>query len=98
MRAVPIPDGVAEAAGGVRVVIGEPGDPTRTDVRPCEYIVRPSELYPGGHTFTVLVVLDDDERAAVADGHWVALTLDGAEVPWSLQVVPPAGIEPAPAR
>ena len=88
MRAVPIPDGMAEAAGGIRKVIGEDGDPTRDDVRPCEYILRPSELYPGRQTFTALVALDDEDRAAIAAGGRLALVLDGAEVPWSLQVVP----------
>lgn len=88
MRAIPIPDGVAEASGGRRVVIGEPGDPTRDDVRPCEYVVRLSELYPGRPTFTALVDLDDDDRAAIAAGARLSLTLDGGEVPWSMSVEP----------
>lgn len=88
MRPVPIPDGVAEANGGVRAVIGEPGDPTRDDVRPCEYVVTASTLYPGRSAFTALIELDDSDRAAIADGAWLALTLDGGELPWSLAVVP----------
>jgi hypothetical protein len=88
MRPVPIPDGVAEAMGGRRVVIGEPGDPTRTDVRPCEYVATLSELYPGRPCVTALVELDDDDRAAIADGARLSLTLDGGELPWSLAVEP----------
>jgi hypothetical protein len=88
MRPIPIPDGVAEAEGGRRVVIGEPGDPTRDDVRPCEYIVTPSLLYPGRPVFTALIELDDIDRAAIAAGGRLSLTLDGAEVPWSLTVEP----------
>ena len=90
MRTLPIPDGWAEANGGTRAVIGEPGDPPRTDVRPAEYIVTRSELYPGRACFTALVALDDDDRAALAAGHVLVLTLDGGEVPWSI------GTHPAP--
>lgn len=86
MRAVPIPDGVAEALGGRRIIIGEPGDPTRTDVRPCEYVLTASQLYPGRPCVTALVDLDDTERAAIAAGARIWLTLDGGEVPWSLTV------------
>lgn len=84
MRAVPIPDGLAEASGGQRVVIGEPGDPTRDDVRPCEYILTESTLYPGRPCVTALIALDDDDRAAIAAGALLTLTLDGGEVPWSI--------------
>lgn len=86
MNAVPIPDGVAEAMGGRRLVIGEPGDPTRTDVRPCEYVVTASVLYPGRPCVHALVALDDAERAAVAGGARLWLTLDGGELPWALTV------------
>lgn len=72
--------------GARRVVIGEPGDVTRDDVRPCEYVVHDSELYPGRHTFTALVELDAIDRAKIAAGARLALTLDGAEVPWSITV------------
>lgn len=82
---VPIPDGVAEAMGGKRVVIGEPGDPTRTDVRPCEYVVKPSDLYPGRPQVWTLIVLDDEDRAKAAAGAMLWLQLDGGELPWSLQ-------------
>lgn len=86
MRAVPIPDGVAEASGGRRVVIGEPGDPTRDDVRPCEYVITPSRLYPGRPCVSALIELDDADRAAIAAGKRVWLTMDGGELPWSLAV------------
>lgn len=88
MRPIPIPDGVAEASGGRRVVIGEPGDPTRDDVRPCEYVVTPSAIYPGRPCFTALVELDDDDRAVIAAGGRLALTIDGAELPWSIATYP----------
>lgn len=89
MRPVPIPDGVAEAMGGQRVVIGEPGDPTREDVRPCEYVFTPSDLYPGRPCVTALIELDDADREAIANGARLSLTLDGGELPWSLAVEPP---------
>lgn len=82
MRPIPIPKDV----GGDRIVLGEPGDPTRTDVRPCEYVVLPSELYPGRSTYTALIELDDEDRQAIASGAQLALTLDGGELPWSLEV------------
>lgn len=87
MRPVPIPDGVAEAMGGRRVVIGEPGDPTREDVRPCEYVVRPSALYPGRPCVSALVELTDEDRRRLARGGHIWLTLDGGELPWSLEAV-----------
>lgn len=66
-------------------MVGE-SDPTRDDVRPCEYIVTPSDVYPGRPALTALVELDDDEREAIAAGARVLLTMDGGEVPWSLMV------------
>ncbi len=88
MRAIPIPEGMAEAMGGKRVVIGEPGDPTRQDVRPCEYVITASELYPGRPCVHALIELDDDDRSHLAHGAKVVLTMDGGELPWSLFVVP----------
>lgn len=85
MRAVPIPDGVAEAMGGRRVVIGE-DDPTRDDVRPCEYVMVPSDLYLGRPAVLALVELDDSDRAAIADGARIWLRMDGGEWPWCLTV------------
>ena len=87
MRAIPIANGVAESLGGRRVVIGEPGDPTRTDVRPCEYIVRPSALYPGRMTYMACIELDDTDRIRLAAGAHLWLTLDGGEVPWSIDAL-----------
>jgi len=68
MRPVPIPDGLAESMNGHRVVIGEPGDPTRDDVRPCEYVVTPSDIYSGRPCVHALIELDDDDRADLAPG------------------------------
>lgn len=88
MMAVPIPDGVAELMGGRRVVIGG-SDPTRDDVRPCEYVLTPSAIYPGRPCVRALVALDDADRAAIAAGAHLWLTLDGGEWPWSLEVAGP---------
>ena len=85
MYPVPIPDGMAEAVGGQRIVIGE-NDPTRDDVRPCEYVMTGSQLYPGRPCVTALIELDDADRAAIADGAHLSLTLDGGELPWSIKI------------
>lgn len=84
MRPLPIPD-MLVATGLERVVIGE-ADPTRDDVRPCEYLVSASSMFPGRPCFYALVTLDEGERAAIAAGADIWLTLDGAEVPWSIDV------------
>lgn len=89
MIPVPIPDGVAERMGGRRVVVGEPGDPTRTDLRPCEYVVTPSALYPGRPCVSALVTLEPGDLEALTATGQLWLTLDGAEVPWSLTAVKP---------
>lgn len=93
MRPVPIPDDFEPDAR--RVVIGEPGDVTRTDVRPAEYVVRGSRLYLGRPTFTALVALEPGDLERLAAGARLALTLDGAEVPWSIELV--GGEDPADA-
>lgn len=89
MRPVPIPDGVAERMGGQRVVIGEPGDPTRDDVRPCEYVMGRSTIYEGRPVFAALIELDDHDRELIAGGAKLWLQLDGGEVAWSLEVAEP---------
>lgn len=87
MRPVPIPDELLAAHPGARrAVIGEPGDVTRDDVRPCEYLVTASALYERAPCFTALIELDDDDRASIAAGARLSLTLDGAEVPWTIAV------------
>lgn len=95
MMPVPIPDEMLgafrDATGGQaeRLVLGEP-DPTRLDLRPAEYVVHPSTLFPGRSCYTALVRLSDEDRQAIVDGaEFVVLTLDGAEVPWSLGVIGP---------
>ncbi len=85
MRPLPIPDGVAESMGGQRMVIGE-GDPTRDDVRPCEYVVAASLLYPGRPIVCALVEVSEEEREWIAGGANLWLILDGGELPWSLRV------------
>lgn len=85
MRAVPIPDGVAESMGGRRVVIGE-SDPTREDVRPCEYVLTQSKIYPGRPAVHALVEIEPEEREAIASGARLILTLDGGELPWAITV------------
>lgn len=84
MSPVPISDALLAATpGGKRVVIGE-SDPTRDDVRPCEYLVVESDLYPGAPALHAIVELDDDDRAAIAAGAKLVLRLDGGELPWSI--------------
>jgi hypothetical protein len=87
--ALPMPPALVEQLGARgTVVIGEPGDPTREDVRPAEYALSDSALYPGRSACTVLVDLDDAERARIAAGGRLLLTLDGGELPWSIDVAP----------
>lgn len=81
MHATPLPD----SWEGVRWIIG-PEDPTRDDMRACEYAVRPSHEYPGRPRVMVRLELNDDDRAILTDGGVVWLELDGAEVPWSITV------------
>lgn len=83
-------EAVAEhgAMGTQRIVIG-PSDPTRDDLRPCEYLVYPSRIMPGRPVVTALVELGDDDRAAIAAGARLVLHMDGHEVPWELAVRPP---------
>lgn len=85
MTPIPIPDGLAEDMGGYRTVIGEP-DPTRDDVRPCEYVVTASAIYPGRPCVSALVELDDADRAAIAAGAKLWMHMDGGELPWSIEV------------
>lgn len=85
--ALPMPAELAAELGALRrVVIGE-SDPTRDDVRPAEYAVTSSELYPGRAAFSVLVELDDAERQRIAAGARLLLRLDGGELPWSIDVL-----------
>lgn len=86
MRPVPIPDAVAAATRAdapdgwaERHVIGGEAGTT-----PAEYVVTRSTLYPGRLEYHALIELDDEDRAAIAAGAHLTLSLDGAEVPWSL--------------
>lgn len=85
MRPVPIPPSVRARLR--TVVLGEPGMSPADDgaPMPAEYALTPSMLYPGRSCFNALVVLDDADLAYIAaGGRHMWLTLDGAEVPWSL--------------
>ncbi|MGH9982403.1 MAG: hypothetical protein ACRD8W_00415 [Nitrososphaeraceae archaeon] len=79
-----------ENVEGKRFIIGE-SDPTRDDVRPCEYILGVSHIYMGLWTYNALIELSDEDREAIANGGQIILTLDGAEMPWSLTVIPNQG-------
>lgn len=96
MRPVPIPDHIR--AQYQTVVIGEPGMSPADDgaPMPAEYVVTPSELYPGRPAFSALVALDQADIDAIkggADLLW--LTLDGGEVPWAITV---ADVRPREGR
>lgn len=90
MRATPLPS----SWNGPRAVIG-PDDPTRDDLRPCEYAGRPSVEYPGRWRYLVRVELDDLDRDLIARGGVLWLDLDGGEVPWCIHVTGPDGEVPA---
>jgi hypothetical protein len=86
VRPVPIPPELVN--GRPTIVLGE-ADPTRDDVRPCEYLVTTSTVYGAGWpAYTAVLVLDDNDRAAIAAGARLTLTLDGGEVPWSINLLP----------
>lgn len=88
MRPTPLPDSWT----GRRVILG-PADPTRDDLRPCEYAVRPSLEYPGRPRVLARVELDEEDRRLVAAGAVLWLELDGGELPWCLRLTDPeAGV------
>lgn len=90
MRATPLPDSWA----GRRAVIG-PADPTREDLRACEYAVVASREFPGRPRVLVRVELDGKDREAVAAGAVLWLELDGGELPWQMYLTDPAAGVPA---
>ena len=90
MRATPLPDSWA----GQRAIIG-PSDPTRDDLRPCEYAVRPSREYPGRPRVLARIELDDADRDNIARGAVLWLELDGGELPWQLHITGPRAEVPA---
>ena len=89
MRPIPIPEGVAEQVGGKRVVLGVEESFNGAPIDACEYVVRPSALYPGRPCMSALLELDDDDRAKIAAGAMIWLTFDGGELPWRLDVTDP---------
>ncbi len=90
MRATPLPDSWA----GQRAIIG-PSDPTRDDLRPCEYAVRSSREYPGRPRVLARIELDDADRDLIAAGAVLWLELDGGELPWQLHITGPRAWVPA---
>ncbi len=90
MRATPLPDNWE----GQRAIIG-PSDPTRDDLRACEYAVAPSVEFPGRPRVLVRIELDDFDRQAIAAGCVLWLEMDGGELPWQLHITPPATGVPA---
>jgi hypothetical protein len=81
MRATPIPDSWT----GRRAIVG-PSDPTRSDMRACEYAVLPSREFPGNPMVLARIELDDLDRELIAAGAVVWLELDGGELPWQLHI------------
>ena len=79
MRATPLPD----SWEGQRAIIG-PADPTRDDLRACEYAVAPSLEFPGRPKVLVRIELDDTDRDLIAAGAVLWLEMDGGELPWQL--------------
>jgi hypothetical protein len=94
MRPIPIPVGVPEQLGGIRAVLGVEESLRGDPLDACEYVVRPSQLYPGRPCLSALVELDDQDRDRIARGGLIWLTLDGGEWPWRLDVTDPDA-EPA---
>lgn len=90
MRATPLPDSWA----GRRAIIG-PADPTRDDIRPCEYAVVASREYPGRPMVLARIALDADDRRLIAAGAVLWLELDGGELPWQLHITLPDAEVPA---
>ena len=90
MRATPLP----ESWEGQRTIIG-PSDPTRDDLRPCEYAIVPSREFPGRPRVIVRIELDDSDRENIAAGAVVWLEMDGGELPWQLHVTGPLAEVPA---
>lgn len=89
MRAIPIPDGVAEASGGRRVVLGPPGDPTDVDMRACEYVAVPDATYPGRDDYYALITLEPGDLELIQATGRLWLRMCGGEVPWAICGIAP---------
>lgn len=87
MRTVPVPDDFP--AEWPRVVIG-PSDPAHPDIHAVEYLVTPAKDEHGRDVpaFNAVLVLDDVDRATIAEGGRLVLTMFGAEVMWDMTVIP----------
>jgi hypothetical protein len=90
MHAVPIRDEwVADTAQ--RVVIGPPdGDLTNPDIASLEVVAVDDPL--GFVTLTSIWVLDDEERAAIAAGGGIMLTVSAPHPVTSIAVFPPGAL------
>ena len=78
---------------GQSVIIGPP-DPTRDDLRPCQYAIRASREFPGRPRVIARIELDDHDREIIAAGAVLWLELDGGELPWQLTLTDPASEVP----
>jgi len=76
---------IPESWAGDTVIIG-PADPTRPDLRACQYAVIPSIEFPGRPRVLARIELDDNDRALIALGCVLWLDLDGGELPWQLHI------------
>lgn len=90
MRATPLPNSWA----GRRAVIG-PSDPTRDDLRPCEYALVRSKEFPGRPRVLAHIEQDESDRELLASGAVLWLELDGGELPWQLHITDPSAEVPA---
>lgn len=83
MRAAPIPD--AEVPEGARriVMAGPDGDLTSTDIGPAEMLLV---VGANGPEYSARMVLDDEERAALAAGAPLWLTFVGLVPPFAAGV------------
>lgn len=88
MQPVPIPDGVAEANGGHRVVFSAPdGDLISDEIRACEAMVTDDSI-------TILIELDDADRVSAMNGLPIWLSILGRHLsPFSIEFAQP--VDPA---
>ena len=78
------PDAVPD--GATTHIIGDPIN----DLHAVEYLVEPSQLYPGRPCLTVYLEVEEHERELIARGGRLALSFDGGELPWNLTVLEPS--------
>ena len=76
MRPVPIPDGLDADPAVTRMVIAGPDGDLTGEIRPVEALV---DVRDGG-SVTVLIELDEEDRAAAAAGRQVWLRFMGRRI------------------